>query len=85
MAPERSKGLNRGSERLFMSLPTKGFVMNGKPQETKAFRGDEQLCSIHQRLLLACTSLPAREEEKEEEEEGGKKKREGRKKNSLTF
>lgn len=44
------KGLTPGSPPVFMSLPTKGFVMNREPQETKAFSKDKQLCSIHQHL-----------------------------------
>lgn len=44
------KGLTPGSGSVFMSLPTKGFVMNRKPQETKAFSKDKQLCPIHQQL-----------------------------------
>lgn len=46
------KGLTPGSQPVFMSLPTKGFVMNREPQETKAFSKDKQLCSIHQHLYL---------------------------------
>merc|ERR1712035_289833 len=40
-----------------MSLPTKGFVMNREPQETKAFSKDKQLCSIHQHLHSLPPSL----------------------------
>lgn len=51
------KGLTPGSEPVFMSLPTKGFVMNREPQETKAFSKDKQLCSIHQHLHSLPPSL----------------------------
>lgn len=53
----RVKGLTPGSEPVFMALPTKGFVMNREPQETKAFSKDKQLCSIHQHLHLLPPSL----------------------------
>lgn len=52
-----AKGLTPGSQPVFMPLPTKGFVMNREPQETKAFSKDKQLCSIHQHL---CSPPPAR-------------------------
>lgn len=51
------KGLTPGSQPVFMSLPTKGFVMNREPQETKAFSKDKQLCSIHQHLHSLLPSL----------------------------
>lgn len=51
------KGLTPGSESVFMSLSTKGFVMNREPQETKAFSKDKQLCSIHQHLHSLPPSL----------------------------
>lgn len=51
------KGLTPGSEPVFMSLATKGFVMNREPQETKAFSKDKQLCSIHQHLHSLPPSL----------------------------
>lgn len=51
------KGLTPGSEPVFMPLPTKGFVMNREPQETKAFSKDKQLCSIHQHLHSLPPSL----------------------------
>lgn len=51
------KGLTPGSQPVFMSLPTKGFVMNREPQETKAFSKDKQLCSIHQHLHSLPPSL----------------------------
>lgn len=51
-----AKGLTPGSQPVFMPLPTKGFVMNREPQETKAFSKDKQLCSIHQHL---CSPPPA--------------------------
>lgn len=51
------KGLTPGSQPVFMSLSTKGFVMNREPQETKAFSKDEQLCSIHQHLHSLPPSL----------------------------
>lgn len=53
----QAKGLTPGSEPVFMSLPTKGFVMNREPQETKAFSKDKQLCSIHQHLHSLTPSL----------------------------
>lgn len=51
------KGLTPGSQPVFMPLPTKGFVMNREPQETKAFSKDKQLCSIHQHLHSPPPSL----------------------------